>query len=85
MTFPIFVIQSWKSERWVTFYVNSYEPDALEVFEDLKLVAPQVDPHKLFRLVRFDVSDYDFLSTHLRDMQVIELIESAGQAGVQNL
>lgn len=82
MKYPIFVIQSWKVEKWVTFYVTNYGADAETVFNDLKEVAPQVDPHKQFRLVRFDVSDYDFLSIYARDVQVLELIETAGQAGV---
>lgn len=79
---PIFVIQSWKAERWVTFYVNSFEPQVREVFEELKNVAPGLEPHTMFRLVEFRVTDYDFLSTFARDVQVIELLETAGQSAI---
>lgn len=75
----IFVIQSWKVEKWVTFYVTNYEPDALDVFEDLSSMASELAPDRMFRLVEFRVTDYDFLSTFARDVQVVGVIEPAGQ------
>lgn len=79
---PLYVIQSWRTEKWVTFYVTNFEPDASEVFDELKNVAPELEPNRMFRLVEFKVTDYDFLSTFARDVQVVDLIETAGQSVV---
>lgn len=67
MNFALYAIQSWRTERWWTFYVSSYDLDAEEVFDDL---TQQTDQH--LRLIKFTVDDFEFLSAYTRDFAVVK-------------
>lgn len=75
MNLPIYAIQSWKSERWMTFYLNSYGPDAKQVYADLIEAVGDVNPDRQLRLIVFSYEDYDFLSTHARDYRELGVTE----------